>query len=121
MLNILQVVCFGTYVSLERFIYTLAAYHRQYNLGQRPYYRLLQSRFKRNQPYTRLGYSTLIVVNPYQPLEILNDVTLNTYADIGYRNIVENKPFMQPHVYDLAARVYFHMRRTGEDQSIILR
>ncbi|KAG0908103.1 hypothetical protein G6F33_009992 [Rhizopus arrhizus] len=81
---------------------------------------LLQSRFKRNQPYTRLGYSTLIVVNPYQPLEILNDVTLNTYADIGYRNIVENKPFMQPHVYDLAARVYFHMRRTGEDQSIIL-
>lgn len=82
---------------------------------------LLQSRFKRNQPYTRLGHSTLIVVNPYQPLEILNDVTLNTYADIGYRNIVENKPFMQPHVYDLAARVYFHMRRTGEDQSIILR
>ncbi|CAO3690152.1 unnamed protein product [Rhizopus stolonifer] len=81
---------------------------------------LLQSRFKRNQPYTRLGYSTLIVVNPYQPLEILNDATLNTYADIGYRNIVENKPFMQPHVYDLAARVYFHMRRTGEDQSIIL-
>ncbi|CEI86116.1 Putative Chitin synthase [Rhizopus microsporus] len=81
---------------------------------------LLQTRFKRNQPYTRLGHSTLIVVNPYQPLEILNDVTLSTYADIGYRNIVENKPFMQPHVYDLATRVYFHMRRTGEDQSIIL-
>lgn len=82
---------------------------------------LLQSRFKHSQPYTRLGHSTLIVVNPYQPLEILNDVTLNTYADIGYRNIAENKIFMQPHVYDLAARIYFHMRRTGEDQSIILR
>ncbi|CAO3687737.1 unnamed protein product [Rhizopus stolonifer] len=81
---------------------------------------LLQSRFKHSQPYTRLGHSTLIVVNPYQPLEILNDVTLNTYADIGYRNIAENKIFMQPHVYDLAARIYFHMRRTGEDQSIIL-
>ncbi|KAG0754115.1 hypothetical protein G6F63_014795 [Rhizopus arrhizus] len=82
---------------------------------------LIQSRFKRNQPYTRLGHSTLIVVNPYQPLEILNDVTLNTYADIGYRNVAENKIFMQPHVYDLATRVYFHMRRTGEDQSIVLR
>ncbi|KAG1375353.1 hypothetical protein G6F61_008545 [Rhizopus arrhizus] len=81
---------------------------------------LIQSRFKRNQPYTRLGHSTLIVVNPYQPLEILNDVTLNTYADIGYRNVAENKIFMQPHVYDLATRVYFHMRRTGEDQSIVL-
>lgn len=82
---------------------------------------LLSSRFKRNQPYTRSGHSNLIVVNPYQPLEILNDVTLKSYADIGYRNVAENKSFMQPHVYDLAARVYFHMRRTGEDQSIILR
>ncbi|KAG2237902.1 hypothetical protein INT48_002207 [Thamnidium elegans] len=81
---------------------------------------LLSSRFKRNQPYTRIGHSNLIVVNPYQPLEILNDATLKSYADIGYRNVVENKSFMQPHVYDLAARVYFHMRRTGEDQSIIL-
>lgn len=82
---------------------------------------LLSSRFKRNQPYTRIGNSNLIVLNPYQPLEILNDSTLKSYADIGYRNLVENKVFMQPHIYDLAARVYFHMRRTGEDQSIILR
>jgi chitin synthase len=82
---------------------------------------LLQSRYKRNQPYTRIGHTNLVVINPYQPLEILNDATLRSYADIGYRNVVENKVFMQPHVYDLAARVYFHMRRTGEDQSIILR
>lgn len=82
---------------------------------------LLSARFKRNQPYTRIGHLNLIVVNPYQPLEILNDVTLRSYADVGYRNLIENKQFMQPHVYDLAARVYFHMRRTGEDQSIILR
>ncbi|KAI8060715.1 chitin synthase-domain-containing protein [Gongronella butleri] len=27
---------------------------------------------------------------------------------------------MQPHVYDMAAKIYFHMRRTGEDQSILL-
>lgn len=89
---------------------------------------LLSSRFKRNQPYTCIGHSNLIVVNPYQPLEILNDATLKSYADIGYRNVntdksttATNLTFMQPHVYDLAARVYFHMRRTGEDQSIILR
>ncbi|RCI02456.1 hypothetical protein CU098_010499, partial [Rhizopus stolonifer] len=81
---------------------------------------LLSTRSKRNQPYTRSGYSNLIVVNPYQSLEILNDATLKSYADNGYRNLVENKPFMQPHVYDLATRAYFHMRRTGEDQSIIL-
>ncbi|KAI8987381.1 chitin synthase [Mycotypha africana] len=81
---------------------------------------LLASRYKKNQPYTRAGHYNLIVVNPYQPLEILNDATLRSYADVGYRNIVGNKQPMQPHVYDMAARVYFHMRRTGEDQSIIL-
>ncbi|KAG0168377.1 hypothetical protein DFQ28_004896 [Apophysomyces sp. BC1034] len=81
---------------------------------------LLQSRFRRNLPYTRAGHSNLVVVNPYQPLELLNDATLQAYADAGYRDVSEHKLFMQPHVYDLAARAYFHMRRTGEDQSIVL-
>ncbi|ORZ12657.1 chitin synthase-domain-containing protein [Absidia repens] len=81
---------------------------------------LLQSRFKHGLPYTRLGHSTLIAVNPYQPLDLLNDATLQSYADVCYRDLSESKPIMQPHVYDLAAKVYFHMRRTGQDQSIIL-
>ncbi|KAI8379528.1 chitin synthase [Radiomyces spectabilis] len=81
---------------------------------------LLQSRYKRNQPYTSAGHSNLVVVNPYQPLEILNDATLQSYADAGYRDVSEYKQFMQPHTYDLATRIYFHMRRTGEDQSIVL-
>ncbi|GAN00666.1 chitin synthase [Mucor ambiguus] len=81
---------------------------------------LLASRYKHNLPYTQLGYSSLIVVNPYQPLELLNDATLRSYADIGYKDLSENKPALQPHVYELATKVYFNMRRTGEDQSIIL-
>ena len=81
---------------------------------------LLQARYKRDQPYTRAGHSNLIVVNPYKTLELLNDHTLQAHADAGYRNVLPKQP-MSPHVYDLAARVYFHMRRTGEDQSIILR
>ncbi|KAI9314571.1 chitin synthase-domain-containing protein [Dichotomocladium elegans] len=80
----------------------------------------LQNRFKRNQVYTRAGHSNLVVINPYQPLESLNDATLQTYADVGYRDVSENKPLLQPHVYELATRAYFHMRRTGEDQSIVL-
>lgn len=81
----------------------------------------LQSRYKRSQVYTRAGHANLIVINPFQPLESSNDATLHAYADAGYRDVSEDKPFLQPHVYDLAARVYFHMRRTGEDQSIVLR
>lgn len=82
---------------------------------------LLQSRFKRDLPYTRLGQSTLVVVNPFKPLELLNDATLNSYAEAGYRDVSGQSIQLQPHVYDLATRVYFHMRRSGEDQSIILR
>lgn len=82
---------------------------------------LLANRYKRNLPYTQLGFSNLIVVNPYQPLELLNDATLKSYAEIGYKDLSEQKLSLQPHVYELATRVYFHMRRTGEDQSIILR
>lgn len=82
---------------------------------------LLANRYKRNLPYTQLGYSNLIVVNPYQHLELLNDATLKSYAEIGYKDLSEKKQSLQPHVYELATRVYFHMRRTGEDQSVILR
>jgi chitin synthase len=82
---------------------------------------LLQSRFKRDLPYTRLGHSTLVVVNPFKPLELLNDATLNSYAEAGYKDVSGQNPHLQPHVYDLATRVYFHMRRSGEDQSIVLR
>ena len=82
---------------------------------------MLASRYKRTLPYTQLGYSSLIVVNPYQPLELLNDATLRSYADIGYKDLSEKKPALQPHVYELATKVYFNMRRTGEDQSVILR
>ncbi|KAI7891847.1 chitin synthase [Mucor mucedo] len=81
---------------------------------------LLANRYKRNLPYTQLGYSNLVVVNPYQHLELLNDATLKSYAEIGYKDLSEGKQSLQPHVYELATRVYFHMRRTGEDQSVIL-
>lgn len=82
---------------------------------------LLANRYKRNLPYTNLGYSNLVVINPYQPLELLNDASLQNYAEIGYKDVSGQKQTLQPHVYELATRVYFHMRRTGEDQSIILR
>lgn len=97
-----------------------------YNVGGSPptedsISNLLANRYKRNLPYTQLGYSNLVVVNPYQHLELLNDATLKSYAEIGYKDLSEHKQSLQPHVYELATRVYFHMRRTGEDQSVILR
>ncbi|CEI87391.1 hypothetical protein RMCBS344292_01806 [Rhizopus microsporus] len=80
---------------------------------------LLETRYKLNIPYTQLGYSNLIVVNPFQPLELLNDATLELYANAGYKDIHDKKP-LQPHIYEMATKIYFCMRRTGEDQSVIL-
>ncbi|ORE08046.1 chitin synthase [Rhizopus microsporus var. microsporus] len=80
---------------------------------------LLEARYKLNIPYTQLGYSNLIIVNPFQPLELLNDATLKLYADVGYKDIHDKKP-LQPHIYEMATKMYFCMRRTGEDQSVIL-
>jgi chitin synthase len=83
----------------------------------------LHLRFKRNLPYTRLGPHHLIVVNCYKPIESLNDASLCQYADAVYRDL-DNKEqplLLQPHIYDLAARIYYQLRRASEDQSIVLR
>lgn len=84
---------------------------------------LLQQRFKADQPYTQLGNHRLIVVNPHKPLELLNDATLEAYGQHGYKDIspeglAATSP--EPHVYDMATRVYLLMRRRGENQSIVL-
>jgi chitin synthase len=82
----------------------------------------LHMRFKRDLPYTRIGPHHLIVVNCYKPIESLNDASLTQYADAIYRDL-DNKQHtqLQPHIYDLAARVYYQLRRASEDQSIVLR
>ncbi|KAG2177395.1 hypothetical protein INT44_007906 [Umbelopsis vinacea] len=80
---------------------------------------VLHMRFKRDLPYTRIGAHHLIVVNTYKPVESLNDASLNQYAATIYRDL-ENTEQLQPHIYDLAARVYYQLRRASEDQSIVL-
>lgn len=83
---------------------------------------LLQSRFKADQPYTQLGDHRLIVVNPLKPLDLLNDATLEAYGQHGYKDISPDQFIMpEPHVYEMATRVYSLMRRRGENQAVILR
>lgn len=88
---------------------------------------LLQSRLKADQPYTQLGHHRLVVVNPYKSLELLNDATLEAYGQHGYKDISPDALFSsnddtpEPHVYDMATRVYLLMRRRSENQAIVLR
>nr|CAG8434522.1 6220_t:CDS:2 [Entrophospora candida] len=80
---------------------------------------LISSRFKLDLPYTRINSSTMIVVNPNKPLEFMNDESAKEYADQWYKDTSGIKSNLQPHIYELAAKVYLHMRRSAEDQSVI--
>ncbi|KAF0444401.1 glycosyltransferase family 2 protein [Gigaspora margarita] len=80
---------------------------------------LLSARFKADLPYTRINASSLVVINPNKPLESMNDASAKEYAEQWYKNTTGEKITLQPHIYELAAKVYFHMRRSAEDQCVV--
>lgn len=85
----------------------------------------LKVRYNADQPYVNLGSHRLIVLNPHKPLDLLNDATLEIYGQHGYKNISYQQPQdeqrLEPHIYELATKVYFLLRRRNEDQAIMLR
>lgn len=82
----------------------------------------LLARFRADLPYTRIGSSTLVVVNPLKALANLNDASASDYVQ---REYADSSPgaggTMQPHLYELAGRVYLVMRRRVESQAVIFR
>ena len=86
---------------------------------------VLQARFRADLPYTRIGTSNLLVVNPYKTLANVNDVSAKEYEERSYKDtslpMLDSPRPLQPHLYDLAARVYLLMRRRNESQAVITR
>lgn len=86
---------------------------------------VLNSRFRSDLPYTRIGATNLVVVNPYKTLANVNDVSAKEYEDKSYKDTSLPLPGqsapLPPHLYDLAARVYLLMRRRNESQSVVFR
>jgi chitin synthase len=96
---------------------------------------ILTNRFQQGQIYTRIASSVVVQVNPYFPGKIeLSDEQLQdqvlTYKD-GARltsphqqnqNATDaTRITTSPQAIELATSAYLHMRRTGQDQSIITR
>ncbi|KAH9947205.1 chitin synthase [Amylocystis lapponica] len=75
---------------------------------------VLQARFRADLPYTRVGASNLIVVNPYKTLANVNDTSAQEYEERSYKDtslpLPGGPPPLPPHLFDLAARVYLLMR-----------
>lgn len=86
---------------------------------------VLQARFRADLPYTRVGATNLVVVNPYKTLANVNDISAKDYEERCYRDtslpMVDSPKPLQPHLYDLAARVYLLMRRRNESQALVSR
>jgi chitin synthase len=86
---------------------------------------VLQARFRADLPYTRIGSTQIVAVNPYKTLANVNDVSAKDYEERSYKDtsllMVDSPRPLQPHLYDLAARVYLLMRRSNESQGVITR
>lgn len=83
---------------------------------------VLRDRFYSGLPYTALSDSILISVNPYASSGNRNsDDSLREYTR-EYRET--NKQLrgapLPPHIFAHACNAYFYMRRTGQDQSLLM-
>lgn len=86
----------------------------------------LHSRYDTYKVYTNIGSRHLVAINPLKELAINDDQTsleyVAAYKDASSNHHQQQQPTtLDPHLFDLVNRVYFHMRRTGSDQNIILR
>ena len=80
----------------------------------------LRERFMSETIYTNIGSNSLVAINPHKYVSSNADSVLQKYA-ADYRDTSENKPTIPPHIFQLANNAYYHMRRTTQDQSILIR
>ncbi|KAI0315785.1 glycosyltransferase family 2 protein [Amylostereum chailletii] len=79
----------------------------------------LRERFLSDNIYTNIGTSSLVAVNPHKYVPSNADSVMHKYA-AEYRNTIEGVDRLPPHIFQLANNAYYHMRRTTQDQSILL-
>ncbi|KAF9089188.1 hypothetical protein BGX23_006868 [Mortierella sp. AD031] len=104
---------------------------------QETIFSVLSRRHQLGLPYTRAGASTLLVMNPNQPLNIYTEANGQLYIDHCNNNKgstslsqqqhpaslsspTSTTTSLEPHVFELASTMYYHMRRTELDQGVIL-
>jgi chitin synthase len=89
------------------------------SLGDDIIVQCIRERFMQDTIYTAVGSSALVAVNPHKYVPSNADSVLQKYA-AEYRDTAEHKSPLPPHIFQLANNAYYHMRRTNQDQSILL-
>lgn len=82
---------------------------------------VLKARYEQDCIYTRIGDQALVSVNPNKNLNICSDDQSLTYVAEYKDTNGQNANHLPPHIFQLVNQTYLHMRRTGVDQSIIIR
>jgi chitin synthase len=91
----------------------------------------LRERYTASQPYTSLSPTALVSINPHTYQSINDDATLQDYVSEYHRLAVEDdalregsgagKEKLSPHIFRLGLGTYYNMKRTGQDQIMVLR
>lgn len=83
---------------------------------------VLRARFLEGLPYTAVSPRLLVSVNPHHFVQVNSDAVLvdwaTEFADCGTEDV---RGRLGPHVWAMSGRAYYYMRRTGQDQTIVLR
>ena len=86
---------------------------------------VLQARFRADLPFSTIGSSNLVVVNPLKQLASTNDINAKEYEERCYKDTsvptAGSPKALQPHLYELAAKVYLLMRQRKQTQAVIFR
>ena len=69
--------------------------------------------------YTKFGTSALVAVNLHKYVSTNSDSAMHKHT-AEYRDVSVGKEAL-PHIFQLANHAYYHMRRTSQDQSVLLR
>lgn len=80
----------------------------------------LRERYLSENIYVNIGPSAIVALNPHKYVPSNADSVLMKYA-AEYRNTSADKEYLPPHIFQLANNAYYHMRRTQQDQCILLR
>lgn len=82
----------------------------------------LAARYRLDLTSTYCGSSTLVSLNPNEAKADVSEASKAEYEERAYRRRTSaGGDAVHPHPYDLACRVYYTLRRTGESQSIVYR
>ncbi|KAI8640656.1 chitin synthase-domain-containing protein [Parasitella parasitica] len=78
----------------------------------------LRERFLQDQIYTRVRNSLLVMINPYKDSRAEIQETSERY--LAEYKATDGRDKLPVHIFQHINQAYFHMRRTGNDQSIVL-